>query len=172
MPTPDPATGELRILLAVQRAFRARPAIRAARALSAAGEHAAVWVALGAAGTLLDRPRRGGWLRATRTVVLAHALSVGLKRVVRRARPAHAGLRTPAARVGRWGMPSSHAASTTAAAVAFGPLLRTRAVAALPVAMGLARLVDGAHFPTDVVAGSALGAATALADRPRSRTRP
>ncbi len=165
-------TRELRALLAVQRAFRHRGAVAPAHALGAAGEHAAVWVLVGAAGTLTDRRHRRAWLTGTRTVLVAHALSVGLKRVVRRPRPAHAALRPPASRVGRWGMPSSHAASTTAAAIAFGPLLTvgpagTRIAALVPPAMGLSRLVVGAHFPTDVVAGSALGAATALVSSAR-----
>jgi membrane-associated phospholipid phosphatase len=164
-------TRELRTLLAVQRAFRHRAAVAAAHALGAAGEHAAVWLVVGAVGTVTDRRHRRAWLAGTRTVLVAHALSVGLKRVVRRARPAHAALRVPPGRVGRWGMPSSHAASTTAAAIAFAPLLpagpAAGVAALLPPAMGLSRLVVGAHFPTDVVAGSALGAATALAARLR-----
>ncbi len=163
----DRMTGELRALLGVQRAFRAPVAVSAARALGTAGEHAAVWIVLGAAGCAVDRPRRREWVRATGTVVAAHAASVAAKRVVRRARPRHDRLRVHTGRLGRWGMPSSHAASTTAAAIAFGSLLGTRATAVLPPAMGLSRLVVGAHFPSDVAAGSALGAATALAVRPR-----
>jgi len=35
---------------------------------SSLGEHALLWLALGAAGAALDRPRRGAWLRATAVV--------------------------------------------------------------------------------------------------------
>ncbi|MYS28454.1 phosphatase PAP2 family protein, partial [Streptomyces sp. SID7804] len=37
----------------------------AARVLSWAGEHGALWLAAGLAGAVVDRPRRGAWLRGT-----------------------------------------------------------------------------------------------------------
>jgi len=143
-------------------AFHARGAdprvAGAACALSWAGEHGAVWIAAGLAGAALDPARRGAWLRATALTAGAHAVSVGVKRVVRRPRPGHL---APLARTaGRHSFPSSHATSAAAAAVAYGAL-GAYPVAPLAAAMCASRLVVGVHWPSDVVAGAALGALTA-----------
>ncbi|GGX38830.1 phosphatase PAP2 family protein [Streptomyces fructofermentans] len=130
----------------------------AARALSWAGEHAAVWLAAGLAGAALDRGRRGAWLRGTALTAGAHLASMGVKRVVRRPRPAHVEPRVRTA--GRHSFPSSHATSAAAAAVAFGAL-GARAVPPLAAAVCVSRLVTGVHYPSDVAAGAALGAVTA-----------
>lgn len=130
----------------------------AARALSWAGEHAALWLAAGLAGAAVDRPRRAAWLRGTALTAGAHALSMGVKRVVRRPRPAH--VEPLVGTVGRHSFPSSHATSAAAAAVAFGAL-GARAVPPLAAAVCVSRLVAGVHYPSDVAAGAALGALTA-----------
>ncbi|MFC9505252.1 phosphatase PAP2 family protein [Streptomyces sp. NPDC057002] len=130
----------------------------AARALSWAGEHAALWLAAGLAGAAVDGGRRGAWLRGTALTAGAHLVSMGVKRVVRRPRPAHV---EPLVRTaGRHSFPSSHAASAAAAAVAFGAL-GARAVPPLAAAVCVSRLVAGVHYPSDVAAGAALGALTA-----------
>ncbi|HEY8979313.1 MAG TPA: phosphatase PAP2 family protein [Streptomyces sp.] len=139
----------------------------AARALSWAGEHGAVWIAAGLAGAALDPARRGAWLRATALTVGAHAVSIGVKRVVRRPRPGHL---TPLVRTaGRHSFPSSHATSAAAAAVAYGAL-GAYPVAPLAAAMCASRLVVGVHWPSDVVAGAVLGVVTARVGARRTRT--
>jgi membrane-associated phospholipid phosphatase len=154
------ARADLRGLLAVQRATSNPVLVRAASVLGAMGEHAAAWTALGTAGALVDRPRRAAWLEATAAVLTAHGASVVLKRVSRRARPRHPDLLVHV-RVGRWSFPSSHAASTTAAALAYGRLAgRPSALVLVPV-MAVSRLTLGVHTPSDVLAGVALGAVTA-----------
>ncbi|MET8095061.1 phosphatase PAP2 family protein [Streptomyces sp. NPDC005236] len=130
----------------------------AARALSWSGEHGALWLAAGLAGAAADRGRRGAWLRATALTAGAHLASMGVKRIVRRPRPTHVAPRVRT--VGRHSFPSSHAASAAAAAVAYGTL-GAYAVPPLAAAMCLSRLVVGVHYPTDVAAGAALGAAAA-----------
>jgi undecaprenyl-diphosphatase len=130
----------------------------AARALSWAGEHGALWLAAGLAGAAVDGPRRGAWLRGTALTAGAHVVSMGVKRVVRRPRPAHV---VPLVRTaGRHSFPSSHATSAAAAAVAFGAL-GLHAVWPLAAAVCVSRLVVGVHYPSDVAAGAALGALTA-----------
>ncbi|MFJ5996650.1 phosphatase PAP2 family protein [Streptomyces sp. NPDC092370] len=130
----------------------------AARALSWAGEHAALWLVAGLAGAAVDGGRRGVWLRGTALTAGAHLVSMGVKRVVRRPRPAHV---EPLVRTaGRHSFPSSHATSAAAAAVAFGAL-GAHAVPPLAAAVCLSRLVAGVHYPSDVAAGAALGALTA-----------
>ncbi len=114
-------------------------------------------IALGLVGALLDPARRRAWLRATAAVVGAHAVSVVLKRIVRRRRPADARVRVLVGTPGRWGFPSSHAASTAAAAVAYGRILGRRApLGAVPAMMG-SRVIVGVHYPSDVAAGAAIG---------------
>lgn len=61
----------------------------AARALSWAGEHGALWLAAGFTAAAVDAPRRTAWLRGTALTAGAHVVSMGVKRVVRRPRPAH-----------------------------------------------------------------------------------
>ncbi|ANJ09121.1 MULTISPECIES: phosphatase PAP2 family protein [Streptomyces] len=130
----------------------------AARALSWAGEHGALWLAAGLAGAAVDRGRRGAWLRGTALTAGAHLVSMAVKRVVRRPRPAHV---VPLVRTaGRHSFPSSHATSAAAAAVAFGAL-GVPAVRPLAAAVCASRLVAGVHYPSDVAAGAALGALTA-----------
>ncbi|MFF3461210.1 phosphatase PAP2 family protein [Streptomyces sp. NPDC001984] len=149
-------------ILSALRAHGADPRVAsAARALSLAGEHGALWLATGLVGAAVDGTRRGSWLRGTALVAGAHVASMAVKRVVRRARPEHV---EPLVRtVGPHSFPSSHAASATAAAVALGALgtYGTYAIRPLAAAMCLSRLVAGVHYPSDVAAGAALGALTA-----------
>ncbi|KOT95252.1 phosphatase PAP2 family protein [Streptomyces ardesiacus] len=130
----------------------------AARALSWAGEHGALWLAGGLAAAAVDPPRRTAWLRGTALTAGAHVVSMGVKRIVRRPRPAHV---VPLVRTaGRHSFPSSHATSAAAAAVVFGGL-GVRAAWPLAAAVCASRLVAGVHYPSDVAAGAALGALTA-----------
>lgn len=152
------------MLLAVQRRTPP-PALRVARGLSLAGEHAGAWLLIGGLGAALDAPRRRSWLRATGGVFAAHAASVVVKRVARRLRPEHEDLVVGVGVPSRWSFPSSHATSTTAAAIGFGAVLGSPLPLAVVPAMAWSRLALGVHFPTDVAAGTALGAAVALAAR-------
>ncbi|MDT0610288.1 phosphatase PAP2 family protein [Streptomyces lancefieldiae] len=135
----------------------------AARALSWAGEHGALWIAAGLASAAVDGTRRAAWLRGTALTAGAHLVSMGVKRVVRRPRPAHV---VPLVRTaGRHSFPSSHATSAAAAAVAFGTL-GVHAAWPLAAAVCVSRLVVGVHYPSDVAAGAALGALTARLGAP------
>ena len=157
---PVRARADVRGLLAVQRATSRPVLVGTARLLGTLGEHAAGWLVLGTAGAVVDRSRRAAWLEATATVLAAHAASVALKRVSRRPRPQHRDLQVHAA-VGRWSFPSSHAASTTAAALLYGRLTGRPALVALVPAMAVSRMTLGVHTPADVLAGVAVGAAAA-----------
>jgi decaprenylphosphoryl-5-phosphoribose phosphatase len=161
---PHPAPAEIRVLTALQQRVSGR-AVGVARGMSLFGEHAGGWLALGALGAALDRPRRREWLTAAAGVALAHGASIGVKRLVRRTRPDHPSVEVRVGTPSRLSFPSAHATSTTAAAVLYGGLLRRPLVPVLVPPMALSRLVLGVHYPSDVVAGSALGAVVALAVR-------
>ena len=163
---------DVTILRRTRRALGGTPAVPAARGLSLVGEHALGWLALGAAGWLSGRRRRE-WTVGTAGVVAAHAAAVGLKRVVRRPRPALPDVPSLAGTQSRLSFPSAHSCSTAAAAVGFAPVLGGPAGAAVTAAMMVSRVLLGVHFPSDVLAGSALGAGVAVLLRRRAgRVRP
>jgi undecaprenyl-diphosphatase len=136
----------------------------AVRVLGLAGEHGAVWVGAGLAGALAGPERRAEWLRATAAVAGAHLVSMGVKRAVRRPRPHVPGAAPLVRTAAGHGFPSSHAASSAAAALAYSALLPgTVAVPALAAGICVSRLVAGVHYPSDVAAGVLLGAVVARA---------
>ena len=149
---------EVNALAAVQRAIGRPPVVRAARGLSLFGEHAAGWFAIGLVGAAVDRKRRRDWLTAATGVVAAHAASIAVKRVVRRQRPIDDSVEVLVTTPSTLSFPSSHATSTTAAAVVYSRLTGRNLVPVLVPPMLVSRLVLGVHYPTDVLAGAALGA--------------
>lgn len=165
-------SGETRILVGVQKALADRPGVLAtARGLSHFGEHSLGWVGLAAAGATVaqvrgDEPARNKWIAAGVGAFGAHAASVVIKRVVRRRRPDDFRVRVGVGTPSKLSFPSSHATSTTAAAVLIG-----RAAGLPPVAlpgllvppMLLSRLVLGVHYPSDVIGGALIGATCAAA---------
>lgn len=164
-------TTETLALRNVQNALAKPPVVRAARAMSLFGEHAAGWLALGAVGALVDRPRRREWMTATAGVAAAHGASIAVKRVVRRRRPSDPQVEVLVGTPSTLSFPSSHATSTTAAAVLYGGLTGKKLAPVLVPPMAVSRLVLGVHYPTDVAAGSALGGAVALGVRRYLRRR-
>ena len=149
-------------LLRVARTAAHTPAReRAVARFSALGEHAAIWLALGAAGSLLaPAPRRGRWREATATVAAAYVANTAIKLVVRRPRPVLPGLppltRTPTA----LGFPSAHATSSFAAARVYSAAGAPAApLYALACGLATSRLYLGVHYPSDVIAGALLGSA-------------
>ncbi len=158
------APPEVAIINAVQAALGSKPAVvSAARGMSHFGEHALGWVGIAAAGWLLDKPRRRKWAGVAVGAVGAHAASIVIKRVVRRPRPNDPSVQVNVGTPSKLSFPSSHATSTTAAAVLLGRLTGLPLPAVLVPPMLLSRVVLGVHYPSDVLAGSALGAASAAA---------
>lgn len=163
----DSGTGrspaEVKILEAVQGAIATPPVISAARGMSHFGEHALGWVGIAAVGALADKPRRRQWAGVAVGAVGAHAASIVIKRIVRRPRPHAPSVQVNVSTPSKLSFPSSHATSTTAAAVLLGKLTGLPLPAVLVPPMLLSRVVLGVHYPSDVLAGSALGAASAAA---------
>jgi hypothetical protein len=70
---------DTRILVAI-RTHGHTPALdRAVAAFSKTGEHAACWLALGAAAAAIDHDRRGDWLRAAGVVAASSVANTALK---------------------------------------------------------------------------------------------
>lgn len=168
---PAAVTPETVALRKVQGALAKPPVVKTAQAMSLFGEHAGGWLAIGAVGALVDRKRRGEWLTAAAGVAAAHAASIAVKRVVRRRRPADPEVQVLVGTPSKLSFPSSHATSTTAAAVLYGGLTGKKLTPVLVPPMMVSRLVLGVHYPSDVVAGSALGGAVAWGVRRFMRRR-
>lgn len=153
---------EVAALIAIQRQLLHVPGILpAAHGLSRFGEHSLGWLGLSAAGAAADKQRRRQWLALGAAAFSSHAASVILKRVVRRTRPHDPRITVGVGTPSKLSFPSSHATSTTAALVSLSDLTGSKwPLAGVPVMMA-SRMVLGVHYPTDVVAGAALGAATA-----------
>jgi undecaprenyl-diphosphatase len=130
---------------------------RLVRCFSALGEHGAIWLAIGAAGAALDAPRRDRWLRGAAAVAGAYALNTALKLAVRRRRPRVPGLPPLTGTPTGLSFPSAHAATSFAGARAYSALLPPAPLYALAVALALSRLYLGVHWPSDSLAGAALG---------------
>lgn len=167
----DAVTAETQALRKVQGVLAKPPVVRAARGMSLFGEHAAGWLAIGAVGALVDRGRRGQWVTAAAGVAAAHGASIAVKRAVRRPRPTDPGVQVLVGTPSKLSFPSSHATSTTTAAVLYGGLTGRKLTPVLVPPMLVSRLVLGVHYPSDVGVGSALGGAVALVTRRLMRRR-
>jgi undecaprenyl-diphosphatase len=131
------------------------------KVLGKAADHGAVWAAIGVLGALSDPPRRRRWLLAGLSGPAAIGVNYVVKVAVGRERP----LIPDHPRLGRapseLSFPSGHATSSFAAATALGRV-EPRAhltLLGLAIAIGVGRPYLGMHYPSDVLAGAALGLA-------------
>jgi membrane-associated phospholipid phosphatase len=133
-------------------------------AYSRTGEHAAIWIGLGLTGAAMaggDADRRARWLRGVRIVLGAYACNQAIKFTVRRGRPELPDLPPLTPTVSRLSFPSAHATTAFAAARAYANLVPAWALYAAALAFALSRPYLGVHYPSDVLAGAALGTAVA-----------
>lgn len=147
-------------VLRVMRTRGHSPAVeRGAMLLAKSGEHGVLWLATGLAAAAIDWPRRGQWLRAAAVGPLAIGLNFGVKLAVKRERPKLEGLPPLGGAPSSLSFPSAHATASFAAATAMGRIEpRARGpLLGLAVLVGLTRPYLGMHYPSDVLAGAALG---------------
>ncbi|MEI2277698.1 phosphatase PAP2 family protein [Paenarthrobacter ilicis] len=141
------------------------------RRLSAAATKGKLW--FGVAGVMSafpGRPRRAALHGLLALGVASGVTNVIFKRLLPRARPRPEQLpffRFVDPQPTSSSMPSGHSASAVAFAVGAGIVSPAIGVALAPIAAGVAysRVHTGAHWPSDVVLGSALGAGSAFLTR-------
>lgn len=156
---------DLAIYRAVRGLAREEGRIGAVRRFSSLGEHGRVWLALGGTGMLVDRRRSARWRSATITVGLSYVISTSIKVAIGRKRPVIEGLPQLMATPTGLSFPSSHSSSSFAAAQAYSKLVPAPLLYAVAVPMALSRLYLGVHYPSDILAGAALGTVLGRLDR-------
>jgi undecaprenyl-diphosphatase len=135
---------------------------RAVRAFSNAGECGALWIGLGLASGALGAPEhRRSRFKASAVAAGAFLLNYGMKQVVRRPRPVLEGLDPLGPTVSGLSFPSAHATASFAGAALLSETLPAAPLYATAVAMSLSRPWLGVHYPSDILAGAALGTAVA-----------
>ncbi|MCT1555825.1 phosphatase PAP2 family protein [Corynebacterium sanguinis] len=152
---------EADLLVTVQNALLNDRAAAVARGLSHFGEHDLGWLATAGVGAGVDKRNRRKWAAMAAGTFTAHAVSVVLKRIVRRARPSDPRITIGVSTPSRLSFPSSHSTSTAAAMVHLADISGSKVpYVGIPIMM-LSRMVLGVHYPTDTLIGSLIGARVA-----------
>jgi len=150
-------------------------------ALSRSADFFVLWIGIAAALAAAndERARRAAVRGLAGMVIASTASNVLGKSLARRPRPA--GEVPSARRPGRTpvtsSFPSGHAAAAAAFATGVGLEMPALAVpvGALAVAVGVSRVVNGVHYPSDIAGGWAVGVGVAMLTlrwRPRYRSQP
>ncbi len=136
---------------------------RVAKALGRSGNNGAVWVTIGVILAIVDDSNREAWLICAALGPIAIALNYVIKVIVKRPRPELVGLPPLGGAPSSLSFPSAHAASAFAVATAMTRVEPLAALAfLLALALALGRPYLGMHYPSDVLAGAALGIALGL----------
>src|SRR4051812_41258601 len=123
---------------------------RFVKAYSKLGEHGAIWYAVCAVGATRDRDR---YARVAARVAASFVANQAIKLVIRRPRPNLPDLPPLIHTMSNRSYPSAHATTCGAAAVG----LRDAWAWIVAITMALTRPYLGVHYPSDSVAGFALG---------------
>jgi len=149
-------------LLRLARTRGHRPPVEAAVArFSSLGQHGLGWYALQAGGAALHPAGRPVYVRAMRATLAAFAANQAIKFLVRRPRPRLPDLPPLTGTVTELSYPSAHAATSFAAARSLSAALPPAVVYPVAATMAVSRLYLGVHYPSDALAGAALGDAVA-----------
>ena len=130
-------------------------------AFTRTGEHGMLWLWLSALAAVVDPPQRALYARSAGTVSVAYAANIALKYATRRRRPRLEGLPALSSTVTGLSFPSAHATTSFAAARVLSRGLPPAPLYTVATAMALSRPYAGVHYPSDILAGAALGTAMA-----------
>jgi undecaprenyl-diphosphatase len=154
---------DLRALRAMRTRAHTPGLEHAMRALGKAGNNGAIWVAINLVLALLDGGHREAWLICAALGPVAIGLNYVVKLAVRRPRPVLDGLPPLGGAPSSLSFPSAHATSAFAVATAMTRVDPLGALAfGLALLLALGRPYLGMHYPSDVLAGAALGVALGL----------
>ncbi len=136
-----------------------KPVERLAQGLGTFGEYGSGWAALGLGGAALFPARRNRFLVAATVAPVAVGLNYLVKVAVGRARPVIEGYPPLGPAPNRLSFPSAHSTSAMAAATVLGRISpRARSpLYAFAALICLGRPYLGMHYPSDVLAGAAIG---------------
>jgi membrane-associated phospholipid phosphatase len=150
---------------ALLRQFRTRghqPAIETAiRRFSLLGEHGILWYSVCAVGAAARPDSRHIFRRSAALVLGSFVANQAVKFIVRRPRPDLPDLPALVHTASNRSYPSAHATTSAAAAVSLSKVLPAAPVWTVATALALSRLYLGVHYPSDTIAGAALGVAVA-----------
>jgi undecaprenyl-diphosphatase len=146
---------------AVLRFMRTRghwpPLEKAVIRYSKLGEHSAIWFGIALVGAAAVSRQRPIYLRLIRALMAVEVINALLKIVIGRKRPHLDGLPPLATTRSQRSCPSAHSASSFAAARILSQVLPSAPVHSAAVLMAVSRPYLGVHYPSDVLAGMALG---------------
>jgi decaprenylphosphoryl-5-phosphoribose phosphatase len=130
----------------------------AAVALGKAGNNGLIWLILGLVLVAIDSSRWEQWLVCALLGPIAIGLNYAIKLLVKRPRPVLEGLPPLGGAPSSLSFPSAHATSSFAVATAMvrvDPAMSAAFIVAFALSLGRPYL--GMHYPSDVLAGAALG---------------
>lgn len=134
---------------------------RAIRRFSLLGEHGILWYSVCAIGAAVRPDDRHVFRRTAALVFWSFFANQAVKFVVRRPRPNLPDLPPLVHTASNRSYPSAHATTSAAAAVGLSKVLPAAPVWTVATALALSRLYLGVHYPSDTIAGAALGVAVA-----------
>ena len=137
------------------------PVERAVLAYTRLGEHGALWLGMAAVGSLADPRGRHAYGRAAAVVLATYVLNTAVKLLIRRTRPLLEDLPALSPTVTGLSYPSAHASTSFAGARALSERLPAGPLYAAAAVMAISRPYVGVHYPSDTLAGAALGLAVA-----------
>jgi membrane-associated phospholipid phosphatase len=152
-----------RLLRAMRTRFHSPTAEAIGKWLGRVGEYGAVWFAIGIVMAFVDPDNGEDWVVAGLLGPIAIGLNFVVKLIVRRPRPVLEGLPPLGGAPSSLSFPSAHATSSFACATAMTRIAPEAALLfLLAAAIAACRPYLGMHYPSDVLAGAALGVGLGL----------